>query len=161
MKRSNWVLIGALCLSLGIIPLTGCVPQSQFEDLFTKYVTLLEENGNLKAQLQAAQSDLASAQSDLASAQADYAALTVECEASQNELAEIKEAYPPREFSSPEELEDWLLLNHVSAEPYSENASDVYAKALEIQQDALKDGYVISANFDLENETGEDTGGIC
>ena len=142
MKRSNWLLIGLLVLCLAIIPLAGCgVPQSEYEALQGENATLVEENTSLKA-------ELVGVQSDLAKAQADY-------EAASNELAEIKEVYPPRDFSSLSELQDWLLENDVSERPAAQFVEGAYLKALEIQEDALKDGYIVSAWIDYYPDTEE------
>ena len=68
------------------------------------------------------------------------------------ELAEIKEVYPPRDFSSLSELRDWLLENDVSEKPITTYMEDWYGRALEIQEDALKDGYIISVDYDYYEE---------
>jgi len=47
---------------------------------------------------------------------------TAEYEALQAELDGIKEVYPPRDFSSLAELEDWLSTNDISEEPITEYA---------------------------------------
>ncbi len=73
-------------------------------------------------------------------------------EAVENELAEIKEVYPPDDFSSLSELNDWLLENDVSEKPYTTYADDWYGRALEVQEDALKDGYIVSADYDYNAE---------
>ena len=83
-----------------------------------------------------------------------------EYEALEAELNEIKEVYPPGDFSSIAELEDWLSTNDVSEEPITEFADEWYRKALEIQEDALADGYIISADYDL-SEDGESAGVWC
>ena len=77
--------------------------------------------------------------------QADY-------EAVQSELAEIKEVYPPEDFSSLSELNDWLLGNDVSEKPITTYGEDWYGRALEVQEDALMDGYIVSADYDYDAE---------
>ena len=61
----------------------------------------------------------------------------------------VKEVYPPRDFSSLSELQDWLRANDVSDRPTTEYAEDWFRKAIEIQQDALRDGYIVSADYDV------------
>jgi len=78
-----------------------------------------------------------------------------EYEAVSEELAEIKEVYPPRDFSSLSELQDWLDANDVSEKPATTYARGWFGKALEIQEDALKDGYIVSADYDYFEETDE------
>jgi hypothetical protein len=52
-----------------------------------------------------------------------------------------------RDFSSLDELTQWLQANDVSEQPVCDYASEWYGKALQLQEDALKDGYVISAAY--------------
>ncbi|MBA7672740.1 hypothetical protein ES703_80927 [subsurface metagenome] len=85
--------------------------------------------------------------------QADYDELNANYAAVEAELAEIKEVYPPRDFSSLSELQDWLLQNDVSERALATTAERWYSKALEIQEDALIDGYMVSADYDYDPET--------
>lgn len=82
-------------------------------------------------------------------------ALQAELDAVNQELAEIKEVYPPRDFSSLNELRDWLEANDVSEKPITPNAEDWYGRALEVQEDALKDGYIVSVDYDYDEETDD------
>jgi hypothetical protein len=89
-------------------------------------------------------------ESDIAGLQDDLTSLQVEYNSALAELAGIKQFYPPRNFSSEEELLEWLAANDVSDMPIP-SLADVearYALALKIQKDALADGYIISADFD-------------
>ena len=70
-------------------------------------------------------------------------------------MTEIKEVYPPRDLSSLSELQDWLLANDVSERPITEFAEGWYSKALDIQEDALEDGYIVSADSDYFEETDD------
>jgi outer membrane murein-binding lipoprotein Lpp len=133
MKRFNRLLIGSVVLCLAIVLLAGCgVSKSDYD-------ALQAENADLAA-------ELAAAQSDLASLQADYNAVS-------NELAQIQAVCPPRDFSSISELEDWLRTNDVSEEPITAYAGAWYRKALSIQEDALADGYIISADYDYDAQS--------
>ena len=76
------------------------------------------------------------------------------------ELDDLKEVCPPQDFSSLAELEDWLRENDVSEEPITEYADEWYRKALKIQEDAIEDGYIISADYDLW-EDGETASVWC
>lgn len=69
-----------------------------------------------------------------------------------DELAEIKKVYPPRDFNSRMELEDWLLVNDVSEKPITSTAEGWYSRALEVQADALADGFVVSVDYDGPDE---------
>jgi hypothetical protein len=83
-----------------------------------------------------------------------------EYEALEAELNGIKEVYPPRDFDSLSELENWLSNNDISEEPITEYADDWFRKALRIQEDAFEDGYIISADYDLW-EDGETASVWC
>ena len=114
-----------------------------------------EQYDAVVADLNQAQAELQSVRGELDAAQANVSVLTSTLEESQNELevvkdelAEIKKVYPPQDFPSKQELMDWLLANDVSDRPAATNAEALYAKALEIQHDALEDGYIVSAWID-------------
>ncbi len=89
-------------------------------------------------------------QSDYEALQADYDELDANYEAVEAELAEIKEVYPPKDFPSLTALNDWLLENDVSEKPATTYADDWYGRALEVQEDALRDGYIVSADYDYD-----------
>jgi hypothetical protein len=60
----------------------------------------------------------------------------------------------PRDFASYEELLGWLQANDVSEQPVSDYASEWYSKALQIQEDAMKDGYIVSAAYRYDESDG-------
>ena len=100
----------------------------------------------MSGQLQLMLSDLSQLQliqSDLSQLRSDYDTLS-------DELAAINEVYPPRDFSSVEELKGWLASNDVSElPPTNYDVELMYSRALQIQADALKDCYIISVDFDV------------
>ena len=114
MKRFNWLLMGMVILCLTIIPLAGCVSQSEYEALQAEYESL----------------------------QASYDSLNADYDSVSQELAEIKEFYPPKDFSSYSELSEWVS-NHVK--PEMTTADKDFGEALKIQEEALRDGYIVSA----------------
>lgn len=132
MKRFNWLLIGLVVLCLAMVPLAGCVAKSEYEALQADYDEL---------------------EANYETLQADYDELDANYVAVEAELADIQQVYPPRDFSSLQELQDWLLVNDVSERPVTTTAERWYSKALEIQEDALKDGYMVSADYDYDPET--------
>ena len=85
------------------------------------------------------------AQQELQLVKADYTKLTADDNAVKQQLSEIKKVYPARYFSSLNELRDWLYGNDISEKPDVSTAENLYAKALDLQESALKDGYIISA----------------
>ena len=84
--------------------------------------------------------------------QADFDSLQTDYNAVNNELAAIKDVYPPHEFPSRVALEEWLRTNDVSEKPDAESAEGWIARALEIQKDALTDGYIINVDYDGPDE---------
>jgi hypothetical protein len=89
---------------------------------------------SMSSQLAQAQSDKNQLQSDLDTANAD--------------LADIQAVFPPRNFSSSTELEDWLQSNSISLQPPATTYEEWYSKALQRQADALADGFIISVDYD-------------
>lgn len=142
--------------------------QSDLAEAETEIETLENDLTATESDLTTTQSDLASAESDLAAAesrisslqsdlddaQGEIETLQGDYEVTSTELAEIKGVYPPGDFSSLDELQDWLLSNDVSERPASTTAENLYGKALEIQEDALMDGYLVSVNFSYDEATG-------
>jgi len=98
--------------------------------------------GVVLALLVVSRSDYEALQADLANLQADYDSV-------KSELDDIKKVYPARNFSSLEELKDWLLENDVSELPPAATVEQLYSKGLTIQEDALEDGYIISVDFEV------------
>ena len=151
MKRFNWLLIGAVCFSLAMLPLTGCVSQSEYKALEAEKENLVEENNSLTAELEGVHSELVKVQLDYDTLKADCDELTNNYEAVNEELAEIKEFFPPRYFPSAVELQNWLAEDNIS-DRTSADAVLWYANARELQKRALEDGYIINA-YIFESET--------
>ena len=118
----------------------------------TENASLNTENASLETELEGAQSDLADLQADYANLNAAYNESSADYEAVSNELAEIKGVYPPRDFSSLQELQDWLYSNDVSERPITTTADRWYSRALELQEAALADGYLVSVDVDGPDE---------
>ncbi len=109
------------------LPLTGCVPQTQ-------YNTLLEEKASLAV-------GLASFAVELAGLQDDYSRLA-------EEMAEVSNAYPPKHFSDRFELVEWRKKVGVI-----DSSSSWVDACLGLQHIGLLDGYKISIDLD-ETELG-------
>jgi chromosome segregation ATPase len=148
MKRFNWLLVSLVVLSLASLPLVGCgIPKSEYEALQGKNASLIEENTSLKAEVVEVQSDLTKAQADHDMLKSDHDKLSADYETIEAELAEIKEAYPPRHFDSRMELVDWR--NEIGTVDSNLAYIDACRKLQEI---ALADGYIISININWENQ---------
>ena len=143
MKRFTWLLIGLVIL--GVILVLLFVSRSDYDTLQADFEALELQSSSLSSQLQQAQSGLTGLQSDLSQLQADYDDVN-------QELEDLKNAPPARYFSSVTELENWLLLNGVSEQPWTTTPEVLYAKGLQVQEDALKDGYIISVQYHFCDE---------
>jgi hypothetical protein len=89
---------------------------------------------------------------EYSSLEADLAALQTMHDSTKAELADIKQLYPPRDFSSEQELREWLAANDVSEQPAAITVEEMYAKGLVVQQAAARDGYIISVDFEVPYE---------
>jgi hypothetical protein len=89
---------------------------------------------------------------EYSSLEADLAALQTMHDSTKAELADIKQLYPPRDFSSEQELREWLANNDVSEQPAATTVEEMYAKGLAIQEAAARDGYIISVDFEVPYE---------
>jgi len=122
--------------------LAGCgIPQDQYD-------TVVAERDSIQAELESVNAELENSESKVSELTSNLEDKEVELEATQSELADIKNVYPPTDFSSITELKDWLRANDVSEQPPAANAENMYSKALEIQEDAMKDGYYIWVDID-------------
>ncbi len=126
MRNFRWLLIGLV--GLGVVLVLLFVSRSEYDALQADFEALQQQNESLNA---------------------DYAELNSNYMAVNNELAEIKKVYPPRDFSSADELRDWLVSNDVSELAPAETIEQLYSRGLAIQEDALRDGYIISVNFEF------------
>ena len=159
MRYFRWCLPCLVVLVLTATAITGCgVAQSEYDALLAQKQALENEVDNLQADYDAKKADYDSMKTDYNALIAksilenDIEALRFDRDATQAKLDDIKKVYPPREFSSRAELEDWLFLNDASEKPASTYVDGWFAKALEIQYEALLDGYIVSADYDYFEE---------
>jgi septal ring factor EnvC (AmiA/AmiB activator) len=164
--KKHLFLVAVVCVLLSWL-LAGCGVAQE------KYDTVVADRDKAQQELQSVKADLASAQANLKTAQteletkktelessqskitsltaekqalqADYTKLTTDDNAVKQQLSDIKKVYPARYFSSLTELRNWLYGNDISKRPHSTTAEDLYAKALDLQESAMKDGFIISA----------------
>ena len=114
-------------------------------------VLLIVSSGNLSSvedDLETAKQQVSSTSSQLAQAQSDKNQLQSDLDTANADLANIQAVFPPRNFSSSSELEDWLLSNSISLQPPATTYEEWYSKALQRQADALADGFIISVDYD-------------
>ncbi|MEE8583055.1 MAG: hypothetical protein V3S61_04185 [Dehalococcoidales bacterium] len=84
--------------------------------------------------------------------EADLAGLQTAYDSTQAELADLKQLYPPRDFTSEQELREWLASNDVSEQPAATTVEEMYTKGLAVQEAAARDGYLISVDFEVPYE---------
>jgi len=118
---------------------------SDYEALQADYDALQQQSSGLSSQLQQVQSDLTSLQSDYDELNADYEQVS-------QQLADIEGVGPARHFSSLGELQNWLLLNDVSGQPWATTYEGWYGKELQIQEDAARDGFLVSVQYHFCDE---------
>jgi len=124
--RRRWFLITSF-LVLVILFASGCgVSRDEYDTVVVNLEKVQQELLSVKAELTASQSR----NSDLMASQ---------------EEAE----------SSSTELRDWLVENVVSEFSPTTVAETLYMKGLQIQEDALKDGYIISVDLDPGKQKDE------
>ncbi len=152
MKRFKWLQIGLTLLILASVLLAGCVSKSKYEALQAENASLAAEKASLEAELGQANSDLAKAEADYDALKADHDTLSADYEAIKADMDIVKDVYPPRDFSSLSELRDWLMANDISEKPDTQYVEDWYGRALEVQEAAARDGYLVSVDYDYYEE---------
>lgn len=147
----------------------GCgVPQEEYDAVLTERDEEKTQMTTQQAQLQTLRGELATAKADLTVVQGDLGAKENNLATVKNnllivkqkltnlqgdyqgvcaELDEIKRIYPPRDFATLKELQDWLAENDISERQEALNAAQLYGRALEIRDDALEDSFLVSTNI--------------
>ncbi|MCK4788935.1 MAG: hypothetical protein KAV87_34660 [Desulfobacteraceae bacterium] len=146
--RRRWFLITSF-LMLVVLFAGGCgVSQNKYDAATADLEKAQQELLLIKAELAVSQSGI----SDLT---ASLEETEIELETLKGELDNIREVWPPQYFPSSMELRDWLAENVVSESPPTTIAETLYMKGLQIQEDALKDGYIISVDLDPGKQEGD------
>ena len=145
MNNKNWRIIGIVALAL------LCAAGIGFGYLVPRYQGTSATLSSTEAALATAQSDLASVQgqlsnvqSQLSNTQGELAGVQSELSDVSAELAVMQGKYPPRRFNSNLELESWL--DDQPNPPSSADAVLWLRHALDMQQAAADDGFLISAD---------------
>ena len=86
----------------------------------------------------------------LSDIKAELAYTEAELASTEAELTAIEEVYPPRHFDTYNELEDWVN-KHT---PFEYEVFDLAEKNLELQEQALADGYIWSVELLRFEDTG-------
>lgn len=77
-----------------------------------------------------------------------YETLQTNFETLQKELTDIKKIYPPHDFTSVKELQDWMSKN---IQPGTKYLEDDFRSALKVQTAGIRDGYLISVMYDADS----------
>jgi len=171
--RKRLFLVAVVCVLLPWL-LAGCgVAQDKYDTVVAERDKAQQELQSFKADLASAQTNLKTAQTELATRktelessqskitsltaekqalQADFNKLTDDDNAVKQQLSDIKKVYPARYFSTLNELRDWLYDNDISEKPDVSTAENLYAKALDLQESAMKDGFIVSAFIEYLEE---------
>ena len=165
MKKQKWFLPALALAVLVSLLLAGCgVAQEDYDAVVAERDSLLAERASLQAQMtelqtekEALQSDYNAlsanytiAQEELESVEAAMEALQAQYDAVSAELSALEEICPPGSFPSDVALIAWLEDNPVSGLPPAETAEEWIEKALQVQADALADGYLVNMDYDYE-----------
>ena len=121
-------------------PVESEKPEAEYEDLQAEINALIREKESLEADYNQLNTENAAVLKELTEIKESH-------ESIYQELSDIQAVYPPKHFSTAEELKSWVRSNAVSDTPVHQNlllTYDAYARALEIQEAALKDGYIVS-----------------
>lgn len=149
MKNFPWLLTGLVVL--GVVLVLLFVSRSEYNALQADLEALQQKHESLNANYTESNTNYAQLSANYTRLNTNYAKLNTDYTAVNNELAKIKRLYPPRDFSSVQELKNWLVSNKVSELPPVDfsDAELNYSRALKLQADALKDGYIISVDIDV------------
>ena len=140
--------LGTSCISRGSYEaLEANLTNTQAELVSTQadLANTQAELTNIQANLADARSELTSTQVELVSTQADLASTQAKLDSTKQELSEVKAVYPLKNFPDLHALEEWL-----AGQPDFARASDDiiwYQHALELQESAARDGYLVSATI--------------
>lgn len=142
MSKLSWIITGLaiffLCCSIGlIVPLMNT--RNNLQNLQLQFAASQSEAKQLQTKYNSLQSDLATAQSNLV----DFESVKSTLDVTKNALTEIQKVYPPRYFSSRNELEEWLGRTI----PKIDKSQSIWNQHLQLQKLALADGYIWSVDF--------------
>lgn len=128
MKRWCWLL---LIVSL-IMLLPGCTSNA-------KYQEALDQNAALSSQVADLNSQITNLSDQISTLQTNY--------------EQISKVFPPRDFSSLQELKDWVAKDKTDLLPAPSTIEELYSRGLAMQLAALKDGFIISIDQEFITDT--------
>ena len=126
---------------LSVFPAVGCTSQEKAQ---------LSPEDN--PQLLQARSQLQQAEGQLQQTQTELSELKTNFDAATKQIAELEAAPPARYFISTVELANWLAKDKVSEEPPANTYVSWYNKALKVQENAARDGFLVSVQYHFCDE---------
>ena len=149
----SWLKLVLLCtLTLVVLPVSGCVSQSQYDEIESRYISLQSEHETLRSDYASMQNAYSDLQSEHEIINRELAELKDESTSLQEKLTVLESKYPPRLFKDTSELEGWLAKQPDPVR--AANAGQLYKHARDLQKAAAEDGYIISAVIDGPDEEG-------
>lgn len=142
------VLSGILFLGLIGLGFMWYTTNDDLEATESQLTTKTAELNNAQTENSTLNMTISGLESDVTNLEQENASLEQENSSLQNSLDEINEVFPPREFSSLYELQQWLYSNDISDRPVTTTVNDWHTVALDLQKDALNDGYIVSVDYD-------------
>ena len=149
MKVRIGLGVGILIIASLVIGCSSGVSQDKFDKVSSDLVQAQTEIENSQNNVVLLEEQLASANADLEKAQTELKASNITMAGVQSELDIMKATYPPGDFATLTELEDWVRSNTQQETQYVEEA---FGAAVMTQQAALNDGYLISIDIDGPDE---------
>ncbi|MEL7562558.1 hypothetical protein [Dehalogenimonas sp. 4OHTPN] len=119
MKRWRWLLPIATLIML----LPGCTSNA-------KYQEALDQNAALSSQVADLNSQITNLSGQVSTLQTNY--------------EKISKVFPPRDFTSLQELKDWVAKDKTDQQPAPATIEELYSRGLKMQLAALNDGFIIS-----------------
>jgi len=112
---------------------------ADYEDLHQELTSLRVEKDSLEANCDELKTENEAIAKELSEIKESY-------ESVQQEFTNLEKVYPPKYFSTREELKSWVQSNAVPETPIHSNlfgSYQGYLRCLEIQKAALRDGFII------------------
>lgn len=152
--RKRWFLVGMIFLLVPWLLVSCGVAQEEYDAAVSELGKVQEELQSVKAELEATQTDLAASETTVSSLEAALENANSALQAQQNiNLAlseEQKTVKSPRHFQSIQELTNWLYEDDTDTE-YADETPSIMAYILQVR--ALRDGYLLPVDIDVEGDT--------
>jgi hypothetical protein len=153
-----------LVIGLLAISLSGCgISQEEYDAAVARADGLAADKAGLETQVASLRAAKATLEADTVGLQSQVTALQSDKESLQADktaadLTAVNDVFPPRQFAALQELKVWLTGNSISERLPSIYAEDWYQAGLDLQLDAIEEGFIVSVDYDVFDDG---TYGIC